>query len=198
MFVSAWSKIRTDLKPEWRPWPLREHLANGMSGFYWAFEDVWANRLWKHEKSSSHSEEVSVHVREAACKYIKLQQSIRFNDPNPDVSMAEYLRRGMTEDEKFVDAKIRNLEEKLREIAPIELKTPAIEPPVQGVIPSLDLGLPKDADPAPTDEPAEEWPELAIQPQDQIIEGEFQPTDDGYVREGFVRKGRPLTTKPPE
>lgn len=85
--------------PSWRSLPLGQH-APAMSGFYLALEDVWP--LVLRSPRNPETSEICVGLRRGSLEYIKMQQQIREKIQNVDTSMAEYLRRGMTEDELLV------------------------------------------------------------------------------------------------
>ena len=100
----------------WRGWPPWKHVARGMEGFYLALQDVWQLRVDAHLAKEPHTDELSVLVREGAAKYVKIQQALRAK-VEVDSSMAEYLRRSMTDDEKWVDRVLREDEQRLAEVA---------------------------------------------------------------------------------
>jgi len=93
---------------QWRSWPLGDHVP-AMSGFYGALRDVWP--LVIRAPRSPATSEICVCVRLGALEYIKMQQQIREKIPNVDTSMAEYLRRGMTDDERLVEQWLRKGED---------------------------------------------------------------------------------------
>jgi hypothetical protein len=96
----------------WREWPPWEH-ARGMEGFYLALRDVWQLRINSHVARETRTDELSVLVRRGAHEYVKIQQALRSGARDVDTSMAEYLRRSMTDDEKWVDKILREEYEKL-------------------------------------------------------------------------------------
>ena len=109
----------------WPPW---KHVAGGMEGFYLALQDVWQLRIDAHLAKDPRTAELSVLVREGAAKYVKIQQALR-GKREVDSSMAEYLRRSMTDDEKWVDKVLREDEQRLAEVAAEKAETAAAERP---------------------------------------------------------------------
>ena len=102
----------------WRDWPLGKHVP-AMAGFYLALRDVWplvlraprSLAVGSQTLGSQTLSEICVGLRRGALEYIKMQQQIREKIPNVDTSMAEYLRRGMTDDEKLVEKALRKEED---------------------------------------------------------------------------------------
>jgi hypothetical protein len=103
---------KEDDKILWRGWPPWDH-ARGMEGFYLALRDVWQLRINSHLARDPRTAELSVLVRRGAHEYVKIQQALRSGARDVDTSMAEYLRRSMTDDEKWVDRVLREEHEKL-------------------------------------------------------------------------------------
>ena len=113
MLVSAWHGPAQSM---WRPWPFEMSTVGAMSGFYKAMEAVWSLRVFKHNITSKHTEEFSVYLREAAVKYIVLQQQVRSNVKEVDTSMLAIYRKVMTPDESLIAAALLDYEAKDREL----------------------------------------------------------------------------------
>ena len=127
----------------WRQWPLSAHTGL-MAGFWKAMESVWTLRLYKH-CTMGEPEELCVHVREAARRYIELQEGIRACTA-ADTSMLLSLRAGMSPDEIVIERMIR-----------AEADRPKNEKVLR----------PSPKSPKPKPEKAkkvDDWPELAIAP----------------------------------
>ena len=97
---------------EWRPWPPSRH-AGAMGGFYQGVEAAWPLRTHKHS-CQQEREELSVRMREVACKYVELQAALRA-DPATDASMLAVYRSAMTDDEVAVAKLVRKAAEEARE-----------------------------------------------------------------------------------
>jgi hypothetical protein len=118
MLVTAWRLEQADAVQDgldWRKWPL-SNKETPMAGFYKALETVWAMRLFQHNRASSRTEAISVRVRGAGSKYIELQQQLRLETTDLDLSMVEIMRRSMTDDEKLIDRLIGEHEILSREL----------------------------------------------------------------------------------
>lgn len=154
---------------QWRDWPIERQTA-GMATFYRALTQVWPLRLWK-QRSLTAPSEVTVLVRRGAAEYIQLQQSLRAGEKDVDTSMAEYLRRQMTDDEKWVDKVLREHEEERAE-RDAEISALNPEPPAA------------DASPGPTgfEEPAGIPDDAAGSDEDGTLEGEFAELPEGDDR----------------
>jgi len=110
VFVSAWGMSSGELdRSHWRAWPPEQWVVPGMKGFYAGFENSWALRLFKYRSATQPTDEISVYVREGAVRYIRLQQQLRSGKRPDDLSMIEYLRQSMSDDERRVEAKLREL-----------------------------------------------------------------------------------------
>jgi hypothetical protein len=119
MLVTAWRLEEADAIQDgldWRKWPI-SGKETPMAGFYKALETVWAMRVFQHNRASSRTEEISVRVRGSGSKYIALQQLLRLDTKNLDMSMVEIMRRNMTDDEKMIDKLLGEHEILSRELA---------------------------------------------------------------------------------
>jgi len=116
--VTAWRLVNADALQdglEWRKWPI-SNKETPMAGFYKSLETVWAMRLYQHNRGPSRTEAISVRVRGAGSQYIELQQALRAETANLDMSMVEIMRRSMTDDEKMIDKLIGEHEVLSREL----------------------------------------------------------------------------------
>jgi hypothetical protein len=105
MLVTAWRLEDADAAEDgldWRKWPIYRK-PTPMAGFYKALDSVWAMRLDQHYRATTRTEMISVRVRGAGAKYIALQQLVRAQTPDLDTSLAEVMRRLMTDDERLID-----------------------------------------------------------------------------------------------
>jgi hypothetical protein len=96
-------------KMAWRSWPLSAHTGP-MAGFWKALESVWSLRLHKHCVVED-SGELCLQLREAACRYIELQISLR-SKKTSDSSMAGIYRASLSVDELKVERLIQLAEER--------------------------------------------------------------------------------------
>lgn len=85
----------------WRQWPVADHVSSAQAGFYQALEHVWPLRISKHRSTDPRADQVSTYLRRGAVEYVGMQLAL-IVDPATDTSMAEYLRKSMTADEKLV------------------------------------------------------------------------------------------------
>jgi hypothetical protein len=226
MLATAWTPIHAEDKTrQWRPWPLKDHVIPAMEGFYWAFESTWADRILRFQGQDHATNELSVLVREGARRYIQIQHQILVKDKTVDTSMVEYLRRQMTDDEKWVEGKIKELEEKAMELGAqtsdgvetvgemqnselIRLQYPSKQP-ISSSSSSTPVSSPPLSPPPPSSsvssqKPSQKidaeddngWPDDINMPPETIMEAEFHDVaKEPPSEDGFVRKGRPLTTK---
>ena len=103
----AWAKAPSSVDGPplpWRRWPLGEH-APAMAGFYLALKDIWP--LILRSPRTPATSEICVYMRQGAAEYVRLQQQVRSGNSEVDTSMSEYLRKGMTDDEKLVDVALK-------------------------------------------------------------------------------------------
>jgi hypothetical protein len=105
--VKAYSVV-SERPRMWRNWPPWQH-ARGMAGLYLGLGDVWPLLLAQHYAESPHTSQVTIHVRKGAVEYLKVQRALREGEPDVDTSMLEYLRKSMTDDERFVCKAIQSL-----------------------------------------------------------------------------------------
>jgi hypothetical protein len=104
MFVPVWGMVDEKTFEDglnWRHAPLSMR-ATAMGGFYKAMESVWAMRLYHHFRTADHTEAICVKVSGMGSSYFELERLLREGKPNLDTSMAELMRRQMSEDEKFI------------------------------------------------------------------------------------------------
>jgi hypothetical protein len=103
-----------------------------MAGFYLGLKDVWP--LILRAPRTPATSEICVYMRQGAAEYVRLQQQVRSGVAEVDTSMAEYLRRGMTDDEKMVDVALKTRAgldaEASRELIAREPKIQEVESPV--------------------------------------------------------------------
>lgn len=117
VLVTAWAMLDGEFKDSyWRAWPPKRWVAPGMIGFYAGFENAWSLRLFKRQSATRSTDEISVFVHEAAARYITLQQQLRSGERPQDLSMIEYLRKSMTDDEKRIDARLREIAEAVTDL----------------------------------------------------------------------------------
>src|SRR5271157_4039649 len=91
MLVTAWrwsdiNEMKDKL--DWRKWPIAEHVTS-MQGFHKNMESVWRVRLQHHFLTSSHTDEISVQVKSAACHHIAIMQGVVAKSNNLDMSCVE-------------------------------------------------------------------------------------------------------------
>jgi hypothetical protein len=138
MLVTAWRLVDEDAVVdglEWRKWPL-SNKSTPMGGFYKALEPIWAMRLNQHyQQRSMHTEKISVRVFGSGSKYIALQQGLRMKKPDLDTSLAEIMKRLMSDDEKVVEKLIaeheifsRTLQAEKKEAAMATVDASVVEP----------------------------------------------------------------------
>lgn len=126
----------------WRDWPITRHASPSQAGFYSGLADVWPLRICKHRTQGSRTEDVTTKLRKGAVEYIRMQLDL-LKSPDADTSMAEYLRKSMTDDEKLVckqivsDARL-DLEKKAEEVEAAQTKDPAGEEYVEKTGEDLD------------------------------------------------------------
>ena len=174
VLCTVWSKVGPPFSnPEWRPWPLHDHVVPGMAGFYTGLEDAWAQRVWRYSSASPRTDELSVYVREAASRYIDIQQQARAGE-GPDLSMLEYLRKCMSDDEVRVDRILRTHEEGVasveaeRAASAGELGTSTDVEDTRAEAPAVDEVEESTGEVASSDQGDVEddpWPDLPIQPE---------------------------------
>ena len=208
VLIRGWSVSHDTLMPavSWRPWPLSAHTGP-MSGFWRAMETVWSLRLHKHCVIEDNGE-LCVQLREAACRYIELQISLRSRKTS-DASMTSIYRSSMSADELAADRLIQLAEERAgagREIAVIPRETGTGRPPSAPVLrrgssiapwddPSGESGQDDQEDDSVADEQADdgEMEDGSGDPGDlgQGQDGD-DPGDPGPEDPSFVRPRRPL------
>jgi hypothetical protein len=110
----------------WRNWPVWNHVGASQVGFYSALEHVWPLRLLRRMNARSSTLEVVTFMRRGAVEYVALQLAL-LKDPSTDTSMAEYLHKSMSDDEKLVCKTIV-------EDAKLEAETVVEEPLTEGVL----------------------------------------------------------------
>jgi hypothetical protein len=135
VLATGWSGEPEAQSCDWRPWPPSRH-AGAMSGFYQGVEAAWPLRTHKHSHQQER-EELSVRMREVACKYVELQAALRA-DSAADASMLAVYRSAMTEDELVVAKLVRKAAEEAREaellaarpvpVAPVSKKADDVDP----------------------------------------------------------------------
>ena len=113
----------------WRKWGPWEH-APASAGFYLALRDVWKIRLASHLAGKNAAASITILVRKGAVEYIRMQQDLRAGQSEVDTSMAEYLRKAMTDDEKWVDKMLREFDEKTADQRAEPKDEPKVEPEV--------------------------------------------------------------------
>jgi hypothetical protein len=137
VLVTAYAEASITEAPRvvWREWPLDQRVSSPMKEFYYGLRDVWGLRLWKHQGREPRTAGVTTLVREGAHRYIRLQQRLRSSphDATVDTSMAEYLYRSMSDDEKLVDKMVKDYEVKIFERTSSAAKAGG-EPPEQLVL----------------------------------------------------------------
>lgn len=176
VLATAYAKKTVDSKVEFRKWPVEDHVEPGLSGLYYAMNDVWALRLYKWAKLLKPAGGISVFMREAAKEYIRLKLAMRKSNGDVDTSMMEYYRKTMTPDEKYISELCLGGEKVDGEI---EIQIPKTEPKtVMTVSPQQTEG-----------DEGEDKPDL-LEEFEQSDED-----DDGEPPDGFVRQGNVLTTE---
>jgi len=152
----------------WRQWPLSAHTGL-MAGFWRTMESVWALRLYKHCVMGE-PEEMCVHVREAARRYIELQAEIRTCMTCPpdlvDTSMLLSLRAGMSPDEIVIERMIR-----------AEVDKPKNE---KALVSTRSLQKPPKPKPEKIKK-VDDWPELAIAPSTSSTSQDDEPGDEADI-----------------
>lgn len=121
MMVRAWRLQNSQATSDtliWREWDVLKSNS-GMMGFYTALEPVWAMRVFRHNRATGENATtaISVRVRGIAAQFIELQQGLRTGVKNLDVSLLEFMKRKVTEDEKAVDKLIAQHETQSRALA---------------------------------------------------------------------------------
>jgi hypothetical protein len=121
MLVRAWRLANSQATSDtlaWRSWD-ELNKASSMMGFYSALEPVWAMRVFRHNRAAGENPttDISVRIRSIAAQFIELQQGLREGDKNLDISMFEYMKRKVTEDEKAIDKLIAQHELQSRLLA---------------------------------------------------------------------------------
>jgi hypothetical protein len=121
MLVRAWRLANSQATSDtlaWRSWD-ELNKASAMMGFYSALEPVWAMRVFRHNRATGENPttDISVRIRSIAAQFIELQQGLREGDKNLDISMFEYMKRKVTEDEKAIDKLIAQHETQSRLLA---------------------------------------------------------------------------------
>ena len=191
---------------QWRPWPISAHIG-GMSGFWQTLESVWTLRLYKHCVMGE-PEELCVRVREAARRYIDLQEAVRTGRAvDTDVSMLPALKMSMEADEISIARAIQLAADKVRNEKALTVRNPG--PTRRRFVPK-----PKSATSDVADS-ENAWPELAIAPKSDRSTGsanedldddrvpdepdggddgddDSEESDDESSDPTFVRSGRPL------
>ena len=212
VLIRGWADLSASHAPlmparmSWRSWPLSAHTGP-MAGFWRAMETVWSLRLHKHCVVED-SGELCVHLREAACRYIELQISLRSRKTS-DASMTSIYRSSMSADELAADRLIQLAEERAgagREIAVIPREAGTGRPPSAPVLrrgssiapwddPSEAPGQGDREDDSVADEQADdgEMEDGSGDPGDleQVQDGD-DPGDPGPEDPSFVRPRRPL------
>jgi len=182
---------------EWKPWPLSEH-SGPMAGFYRAMETVWGLRLHKH-CATGEPEDLCVHVREAARRYIALQASLK-SKTTSDTSMAVAYLAAMNADERLIERMIRRAEEGLSSELAILPRTRK-RPPKKGKKPARSVAEP--VRPVNEESSDEEVDDEGTSPEDDEHDDEVPAEDESNIDETdesdeeldptFVRPARPLT-----
>ena len=182
----------------WRSWPVSAHTGR-MAGFWKTVEFVWSLRLYKHCVVGE-PEELCVRVREAALKYIDLQDAVHTGrEVDIDLSMLPALKISMSADEISIVRMIQLAEDKIRNEKALIVRKPES-------VKRKFLAKPKFA----TSEVADSenaWPELAIPPKSNVPDSSESEDDEPEAGDGddgdgedvgessdptFVRRGRPL------
>jgi hypothetical protein len=110
VLVTAFACTRPRTSWSWKPWPPWK-IDSPMANLYEALRDVWVLRIWKHLAREPRTAGITTMLRDAASKYIKIQQDLRAGVSGVDTSLVEYLRRGMSDDEKLIERLLREHEE---------------------------------------------------------------------------------------
>lgn len=138
VMVTAWTKPEGLVsKPSgWRNWPVHDHVPDSLKGFYLGLAQAWSLRLFKHHSIvlSQRTDEISVCLREGAVKYIEIQRGRRNNKKDLDVSMAEYAKKSMSDDERKIEHLIEKYETGEVEVAKLEAEKAEMSPETEGEV----------------------------------------------------------------
>ena len=195
--IRGWSE-KSRLSPSlvWLPWPLSAHTGE-MAGFWRAMETVWALRLHKHCLAED-AGDLCVHLRDAACRYIELQEALRSHQET-DASMLPIYRSVMTVDEVAVERLIQLAAARSRDEQSLAV-TPRDDTKLarrsQSRVPKIPEPGGKEAE-TDGDEPV---PDSPWDPSDSMDEGGDDPSEepemenqgDGDTDPSFVRPRCPL------
>jgi hypothetical protein len=109
-------------KHDFRPWPPWDK-AESMASLYLALRDVWPLRIAKHLAGDPRTSSITTQLRRGAAEYVKMQRDLRSAKSREDVdtSVAEMLYGGMSDDERLVVKKIKEIEEADAAEAPAEI-----------------------------------------------------------------------------
>ena len=217
MLVTAWHLVDVESvtdELDWRDWPLSKHVTT-LKGFYKMMESVWRLRLHQHFLSASHTEAISVQVKSAGYKHIALQRGIRAGRENLDTSCMEIFRRMMSDDERAIEKAILANDEAAGEIAKRRASGAAGGPIMRGsttqgsqTLATMDLGSSDeqleddDIDPG-LSELAKDLANEGSTTQGSATQGsatqgsatQGSATRESAIPEGFVRRGRRLSTE---
>lgn len=136
------SPPKHDFKP-WPPWDKSE----SMSSLYLALRDVMPLRIAKHLAGDPRTSTVTTQLRRGAVEYVKMQHDLRAaksgkGRKDVDTSVAEMLYKGMSDDERMVVQKIKEVEE--ADAAEIPSEAQAEPAPEAGELAELPVSLEED------------------------------------------------------